>query len=142
MVELRAQYRGTPRSVREARKAVVEYARLCGFPEQLTVEIALAAGEALANAVEHGNKDLGVIDLRCRFEKGVLTVEITDQGGGFDFSTVGKSHREPSSIRGFGITIMRSLMDAVEYAERGTLVRLHKRLDRPAPASSQDSREA
>jgi anti-sigma regulatory factor (Ser/Thr protein kinase) len=128
MVELRAQYRGTPRSVREARKAVVDYARLCGFPESLTVEIALAAGEALANAVEHGNKDRGFISLVCRFEAGVLSVEISDQGAGFDFASVSKRRREPSSVRGFGITIMRSLMDHVEYGDRGRLVRMHKRL--------------
>jgi anti-sigma regulatory factor (Ser/Thr protein kinase) len=142
MVELRAQYRGTPRSVREARKAIVDYARLCGFSEQLTVEIALAAGEGLANAVEHGNKDLGFISLVCRFEAGVLTVEITDEGAGFDFVTVGKRNREPSSVRGFGITIMRSLMDAVEYADRGRMVRMRKRLVADEQAPAQDSREA
>jgi serine/threonine-protein kinase RsbW len=140
MLEFRAQYRGTPRSVREARTAVADYARRCGFPEQLTVEIALAAGEALANAVEHGNKDVGTIELRCLFEGGALVVEVTDQGEGFDFSAAGTRYREPNSIRGFGITIMRSLMDAIEYAERGTLVRLRKALHRDAAEAAGDER--
>ena len=138
MLEFRAQYRGTPRSVRQARTAVAEYARRCGFPEQLTVEIALAAGEALANAVEHGNKDVGTIELRCLFEGGVLVIEVSDQGEGFDYSTVGSRHREPNSIRGFGITIMRSLVDAIEFAERGTLVRLRKALRRDAAEAGGD----
>jgi serine/threonine-protein kinase RsbW len=138
MLEFRAHYRGTARSVREARTAVADYARRCGFPEQLTVEIALAAGEALANAVEHGNKDAGTIELRCVFEGGVLVVEVADQGEGFDFSTVGSGSREPNSVRGFGTTIMQSLVDAIEYAERGTLVRLRKALHRDAPEAGGD----
>ena len=75
MSDLRVRYRGTAGSVREARKAVADYALLCGFSEQLTVEIALAAGEALANAVEHGNKDSDFIEVGCRFEGGTLIVE-------------------------------------------------------------------
>jgi anti-sigma regulatory factor (Ser/Thr protein kinase) len=142
MVELRAQYRGTPRSVRDARNAVLDYARLCGFDSQLTVDIALAAGEALANAVEHGSKDLGFIGLVCRFDDGVLTVEIRDEGPGFDVTAAMKRRREATSVRGFGITIMRALMDSVDYEHRGTLVRLRKRLKADATAGGADSREA
>ena len=63
MVEYRAQFRGTPSSVREARRAILDYARLCGFGTQETFEIALGAGEALANAVEHGSRSLGHIEV-------------------------------------------------------------------------------
>jgi anti-sigma regulatory factor (Ser/Thr protein kinase) len=142
MSDLRVRYRGTAGSVREARKAVADYALLCGFSEQLTVEIALAAGEALANAVEHGNKDLGFIVVLCRFERGVLTVEISDEGAGFDFAGVTKRRPRPSAVRGFGITIMRSLMDTVEYDARGTVVRLRKRLTAEAATPEQGTWEA
>lgn len=128
MFELRTRYRGTPRAVREARNAIVDFARVCGFSSQLTVDIALAAGEALANAVEHGNKDLGYVALLCRFEDEVLTVEVRDEGHGFDFAAAVKRRREPNSVRGYGITIMRALMDEVQYVDRGTTVRLRKRL--------------
>jgi serine/threonine-protein kinase RsbW len=105
-------------------------------PEQLTVDIALAVGEALANAVEHGNKDAGLhrraLPLRSG---GVNLIEVSDEGAGFDFDHAGVSQAQrprPSrrhSVRGFGITIMRSLMDTVEYdGSRGTVVRLRKRL--------------
>jgi anti-sigma regulatory factor (Ser/Thr protein kinase) len=141
MAELRARYGGTARSVRDARNAVVEYARLCGFPARIMVDIALAVGEALANAVEHGNKDSGFIEVGCRFEGGTLIVEVRDGGSGFDFDRIVRRQREPHSVRGFGITIMESLMDAVEYADRGTSIRLHKRLAAEA-ADSQEGQRA
>ena len=128
MIELRGQYRGTPRFVREAREAVVDYARRCGFSSQLTIDIALGVGEALANAVEHGNKDLGYVGLFCRFEDGELTIEVRDEGHGFDYTATVKRRREPTSVRGYGITIMHALMDEVAYVDRGTTVRLRKRL--------------
>lgn len=128
MLDYRAQFRGTPGSVRFARQAVIDYARLCGFDRAELADIALAAGEALANAVEHGNKDLGFIDVRCGFSAGTLTVEIGDTGPGFDVDQVASRTREPGSIRGFGISIMHAVMDDVRYSHSGAVVRLVKRI--------------
>jgi anti-sigma regulatory factor (Ser/Thr protein kinase) len=139
MVELRMRYRGTPRSVREAREAVIDYARLCGFPSQLTIDIALGVGEALANAVEHGNKDLGFISVTCSFADGVLSIEVCDEGGGFDVGNVSKRHRQPDAVRGFGMSIMHAVMDSVEYKERGTCVRLRKQLRHESADSTSTS---
>jgi len=139
MVEFRKRYRGTPRSVREARRAVTDFAVMCGFSPRLTVDLTLAAGEALANAVEHGNKELGYILLTCSFEEGLLTIEVRDQGHGFDHTAASKRRREATNVRGFGITIMRALMDVVEYRDRGTTVRLTKRLvEEPGSAGCQE----
>jgi anti-sigma regulatory factor (Ser/Thr protein kinase) len=113
--------------VREARQAILDYARFCGFCSQATFDIALAAGEALANAVEHGAKDLGFIDVVCRFVDGELIVEVTDSGAGFDTSNISPRRRDPQAIRGFGISIMYAVMDGVNYADRGSTVRLRKR---------------
>ena len=126
-MEYRARFRGTPASVREARQAILDYARLCGFDSQATFEIALGAGEALANAVEHGNKDLGFIEVSCRFADGELVVEVADAGLGFDATRLETKRRDPDAIRGFGISIMRSVMDGLDYEARGTVVRLRKR---------------
>jgi anti-sigma regulatory factor (Ser/Thr protein kinase) len=142
MVDLYVQYRGTPRAVREAREAVVDYARLCGFSSQATIDIALGVGEALANAVEHGNKDLGFIGITCRFENGELSVEILDEGPGFDVRAVSKKRRDPEAVRGFGISIMRSVMDGVEYEKNGTCVRLSKRLRTLSLVRTSEPREA
>ena len=139
MTDYRATFRGTPASVRDARKAIVDYARLCGFRDPAAYDIALAAGEALANAVEHGNKDLGYIGVHCTFEEGELTIEIRDAGRGFDPSEIVRRNAQPDATRGFGLTIMHAIMDGVEYRRRGTLVRLRKR---HRLASAAEPREA
>ena len=127
MVDYRARFRGTPSSVREARQGVLDYARLCGFAGQQTFEIALGAGEALANAVEHGARSLGFITVVCTFENGELVIEVSDSGVGFDLSRLAIKERDPDAVRGFGISIMRAVMDRVDYLARGQTVRLYKR---------------
>jgi anti-sigma regulatory factor (Ser/Thr protein kinase) len=127
MTEFRARFRGTPSSVRDARRAILDYARFCGFQSDDTFDIALAAGEALANAVEHGNKDLGFITVVCHFTGDELVIEVSDAGNGFDHACLPDKQRDPNAVRGFGISIMRSVMDAVEYVGGGTIVRLRKR---------------
>jgi anti-sigma regulatory factor (Ser/Thr protein kinase) len=128
MEEYRAQFLGTPASVRDARLAIAGYAARCGFDDDTVHDIALAAGEALANAVEHGNKERGVIDVGCSFSNGELCVALGDGGAGFDLERAAEHARDPNSIRGFGIFIMRSVMDCVEFEASGAVVRLSKRL--------------
>lgn len=129
MVEYRAQFRGTPASVRLAREALIDYARCCGFQTSELADIALAAGEALANAVEHGNKDLGFIDVRGAFDDRTLTIEIGDGGTGFDLGNIANRKRDSNAVRGFGISIMHAIMDDVAYFRGGSGVRLTKRLE-------------
>jgi anti-sigma regulatory factor (Ser/Thr protein kinase) len=138
------RYRGTPRFVREARAAVIDYARICGFPSASVFDIALGVGEALANAVEHGNKSLGFICVTCTFEAGELVIEVLDEGPGFDIGDVTKRQRRANAVRGFGISIMHSVMDRIEYERRGSCVRLHKRLPNADAQSGAvpDSKEA
>lgn len=127
MVEYRAQFRGTPNSVRLAREAIVDYARCCGFGSDVLGDIALAAGEALANAVEHGNRDLGYIEISCEIAGETLAIEIRDAGTGFDLTRIQPRKRDPNAVRGFGISIMHAIMDGVSYTRRGAAVRLTKR---------------
>jgi anti-sigma regulatory factor (Ser/Thr protein kinase) len=127
VVEFRAQFRGTPSSVREARWAIVDYARACGFTADESFEIALGAGEALANAVEHGCRNVGSMSVVCTFEADLLTIEITDSGTGFDHDSFAHKERDPNGLRGFGLHIMRAVMDEITYTETGQSIRLTKR---------------
>ncbi len=113
-----ARFRGAPDCVGEARQAVIDYACLCGFASDDIADVAFAVGEALANAVEHGTRDLGLITVTCAYDGHGLTIEIHDQGPGFDFVVVPRP-RDPLSGRGSGITIMRELMDRVTFWDRG-----------------------
>jgi serine/threonine-protein kinase RsbW len=127
VVDFRAQFRGTPSSVREARWAIVDYARNCGFTTDESFEIALGAGEALANAVEHGCQNVGTLTVVCTFADGILTIEITDSGAGFNHTAYENKERDPSANRGFGLYIMRAVMDTITYTANGQSVRLTKR---------------
>ena len=111
-----------------ARQAIASFALECGFLTDEVSDIRLAAGEALSNAVEHGS-DMPArrIVVECRFRRDELTIEIQDRGSAFrepaERTSVGPDDRG----RGFGIFLMRRLMDEVSFARNGTIVRLIRR---------------
>jgi anti-sigma regulatory factor (Ser/Thr protein kinase) len=106
----------------------VDFARAAGFSGDDLCDIEFAVGEALANAVEHGHSVGATIEVRCALRGNALVVEVKDEGSGF---TRRRSHGPPSPRgsyeRGYGIYIIKSLMDDVTYSEQGTRVKLVKR---------------
>ena len=86
----------------------------------------MAAGEALSNAVQHGrDRKGGTFIVRCECHEDSLIIEVRDSGRGFGRPNL----RAADSIlgvpmRGFGITLMRSLMNEVGYSDNGSSVRL------------------
>ena len=106
-----------------ARQGIAGFAASCGFSESEVADIRLAAGEALSNAVEHGGRG-GRFSLACTFNGRELAIEIRDAGLGFaaprEMASVEPDHRG----RGFGIFLMRRLMDDVSFSRNGTVVRL------------------
>jgi serine/threonine-protein kinase RsbW len=95
------------------------------------IEVELALGEALSNAVMHGNRmdpDKWVhVRCTCDLETGVSII-VRDQGQGFDPSRVpdATTPRGIRSVHGRGILIMQSYMDAVSFEKGGTEVRMCK----------------
>ena len=86
----------------------------------------MAAGEALSNAVQHGrDRQGGTFIVRCECHEDSLIIEVRDSGRGF-----GRPNLRPADsilgvpMRGFGITLMRSLMNEVGYSDNGSSVRL------------------
>ncbi|GAC1501711.1 MAG: hypothetical protein NVS1B14_06230 [Vulcanimicrobiaceae bacterium] len=111
-----------------ARHAVVNFVRSCGFTGDEIAEIELAVGEALSNAAKHGGeKDGGSFTVRCACDGSSITIEIRDSGRGFQRSD--KPPEEKPATTGFGISIMRALMNEITYSESGSLVRLVRRRD-------------
>jgi serine/threonine-protein kinase RsbW len=124
----RAAFTSNVRKVAAARHGVAGFAAGCGFSEEAISDIRLAAGEALSNAVEHGSETPSrkiVVD--CTFADGALTIEIQDSGHGFAEPCARSSVEPDDRGRGFGIFLMRRLMDEVTFAQNGTLVRLVRR---------------
>ncbi len=93
-------------------------------------DIEFAVGEALANSVEHGHSPSSVLRIHCLCDGVQLTIEIKDNGPGF-VARPWDERREVFAVRGYGTSIMHELMDAVEYTEGGTRIRLVKKLNAP-----------
>jgi serine/threonine-protein kinase RsbW len=116
-------------NVAKARQAVADFALDCGFPKEAVADIRLAAGEALSNAVEHVVRTrTRRITVNCTFDGSALTVAVHGGGPGFPAPSDQVSVEPDGRGRGFGIFLMRRLMDEVSFARNGAVVRLRRRL--------------
>jgi anti-sigma regulatory factor (Ser/Thr protein kinase) len=124
-------------AVRQARRAVIDFAAQCGFDDGILDDVESAVGEALANAAEHGDCAEG-FDVTATFENAKLVIEVKDHGIGFDCGAALERANTPdaSGSRGFGIFLMRTLMDEVAYSDCGSRIQLIKRLGRRATATA------
>lgn len=96
-------------------------------------DIFLVLRELLNNAVIHGSRcepDKWV-RLRAQLAQEELTVEIEDQGPGFDWHTVrSESGVDPNACSGRGLHITAGYTDFFEYNSAGNTVRFKKRVQR------------
>ena len=124
----RAAYSSEIKNVALARQSIASFAATCGFREEDVSDIRLAAGEALSNAVEHGSGTTARnILVECTFEDETLVIVIEDSGSSFAEPSIRTSVEPDDRGRGFGIFLMRRLMDEVTFARNGTIVRLVRR---------------
>ncbi|HLY03677.1 MAG TPA: ATP-binding protein [Candidatus Cybelea sp.] len=124
----RADYTSEIRNVALARRSVAGFAGACGFSESEIADIRLAAGEALSNAVEHGSRTTTAgFTVDCDFDGDELRIEIQDSGRGFSAPAIRGEVEPDHRGRGFGIFLMRRLMDDVAFGRNGTIVRLVRR---------------
>lgn len=95
------------------------------------VDIEIAVGEALMNAVVHGNREdpnkRVCVTSRCG-EDGDVSITVRDEGEGFDWRVV----RDPTapenilSSHGRGIYLIRTLMDEVNFEQNGRVLKMRK----------------
>jgi len=94
-------------------------------PDQIQ-DVLIAAGEAVANAIEHGYRDRpeGNVSLRATAVVDGLQVTVIDSG------TWKTPRVDPGINRGRGITLMRGLMEdfTIHSNDAGTTVQLHARI--------------
>ena len=121
----------TPELLRTVRCTVAEVAALAGFSEKDSDKICLAVSEACSNIIRHSYKESadGEIILKCRPERGKLTISIRDFGAKFDAETIGPPDLDSVTPGGLGIYMIKSVMDEVEYDcshDVGTEMRMTK----------------
>ena len=105
-----------------------EYA---GDRDRLAYSLNLVLTEALANVIKYGGSESQVLRVCIQIEGNILSIQVHDQGQGFDLE--GMSFAEPEELceRGRGIFIIRKLMDSVDYrkTEKGNVLEMKKKLE-------------
>ncbi|MEP7029064.1 MAG: ATP-binding protein [Candidatus Eisenbacteria bacterium] len=103
------------------------------FDEESRVQISISVLEAGTNAIQHGNcvDPSKLVDMAFRIHPDRLEVVVKDCGPGFDLSKITSDITSPEhllDLRGRGIYMMRSCMDAVDFTfdPDGTTCRLVK----------------
>jgi PAS domain S-box-containing protein len=112
------------------RKALRGWLDQCDLPSGMVQSVLVAAGEACANAIEHGHRDaLGevgeVVLIRAEAYVDSLYLTIADSG------SWKPPRSESDTDRGRGLRLMRALMNTVVVTPgpTGTTVHMHKRID-------------
>jgi len=118
----------TERDLTEAERRFTKFiAKLQLEPlTQFTLQVAFH--EALANAVEHGNKadPSKCVVAECMANDRMMRIEVVDEGEGFNPQAVIDSASDPFHDRGRGLFLIRSLMDEVTYNDRGNALSMVK----------------
>ncbi|GIH94295.1 SpoIIE family protein phosphatase [Planobispora siamensis] len=110
------------------RKALRDWLGRCDLSSAMVQRVLVAAGEACANAIEHGHRQAPgrTVRLRAVATAGDLHLTVVDSGR---WKT---PQPEANSHRGRGIALMRALMHEVSIAPgaAGTTVDMHARISR------------
>ncbi len=115
-------------------KAVETFGEALGMSRDGLEAVSVAVVEACLNAMEHGGSSFIVTLTAQREGTPGMLVEIEDRGRGFDPDAVppDESTRVQGCVahRGWGLTLIRELMDDVEITSKPgkTRVRMWKRL--------------
>ena len=108
---------------------MTDWVKHCGFNEHEAADIVMACGEAVENAIEHGQDELCVVEGTC--DDKLMTIQVRDKGPGFDVAGHGlPADPELQRVRGLGVYLMRALMDEARFERlngAGTVVTLIKK---------------
>jgi serine/threonine-protein kinase RsbW len=134
-LELPADARLLPRT----RQALAGYLQEVGADSEDQADIVLAMDEACANVIRHAfpNGTSGMIRLRAEIGGGAVTVQVEDDGVGFDPFEATLREPSPDDTSGRGLSIIRQLMTTVHVESPtetgGTRLRMRKVLSSPGP---------
>jgi len=122
-----------PHAELDAGHAVETLGLEVGFSHDTLAEIRLAVVEACLNALEYGGGEVEIEVTACADGSPRLEVSVIDHGPGFDPTVVPRpqlrAKLRADRKRGWGLELMRRLMDEVEISSRPgrTQVRMVRR---------------
>lgn len=117
----------------KAEREVLCSARKAGFSDESLFAIRLAVDEAIANAIQHGNRGdpSKHVTIRYRVDRDRFEITVADEGHGFHPDQL-PDPTTPENIErphGRGVMLMRAYMTEVSFNERGNEVTMVKRRD-------------
>ncbi len=127
--------------VSHARKWLSDHAAAEGFSDGDVRKLGLVLSEACVNVIEHAylGEAGNPIELQLSIDDESLRVTIRDKGARFKLEDYEPPDLDEPHEGGYGVFIMRSLMDEVSYStsgQQGTVLTLIKhRPDHPPPNS-------
>jgi serine/threonine-protein kinase RsbW len=101
---------------------------LAGHAATRTIRFRLQVvlSEALANAILRGNQEAldKWVDIRAELREELIRVHVTDEGPGFDPSSVPEpiDPEQMEEAGGRGLFLIRKLVDAVQFNEQGNSI--------------------
>ncbi|MEW6743432.1 MAG: ATP-binding protein [Planctomycetota bacterium] len=119
-VQVRYTLKRVASQVRAVREALSGLAKERKFSPQAVREVTLALGEALDNALEYGCPKGGTVQVTLALDEGSIRVTVEDPGGcepALDtksFNAQSATVSGADSVRGRGLYLIRTVMDAVE----------------------------
>lgn len=95
-------------------------------PKKTRFRLQVVLSEALSNAIVRGNREDREkwVDVRVELWPDAIRLVVTDEGAGFDPSAVPEPIRpeQLDEANGRGLYLIRKLVDAVEFNERGNSI--------------------
>jgi serine/threonine-protein kinase RsbW len=127
MAGFRVEFAARPAGLNRLLDRFEEFGRARRLPVAIQRDGHLALDEIVSNIIRHG---AGVrrsrrISVKVGFDRGVLSIEVVDNGRPFDPAAAAASPRARGSVLkrpsgGLGIRLVKALMDKMEYSrERG-----------------------
>lgn len=141
---LQLEFPADARLLPRTRRALEGYLEGVGTPEEQRFDVVLALDEACVNVIRHAFPADGDGSIRVAAEitDTDVTVQVEDDGVGFDPFAVALRPVAPEDTSGRGLHIIRQVMTHVELESPtetgGTRVLMHKVLSGPASPPSPD----
>lgn len=116
--------------ISEFASKLIEKIRHLNITEDEVFHIRLSLEEALINAIKHGNKRNPhlFVEVNVEIQDDHLTIEVRDQGKGFDFNHL-PDPTMPDKLQknsGRGVFLIKNLMDKVDFSEGGRSLKMTK----------------
>ncbi len=112
------------------------------FEKEFIHDVMLLVTEATNNAIMHGNQfdKTKLARLSCTIENGYLTIEVSDEGKGFDPQAL-PNPLDPENLlkpSGRGVFLMKHFAELVEYdfSPRGTTLRMRVAIRYSGPSGT------